>query len=90
MSDDEDGEFPETGAGVGENDAMATGPETEDDAGDESPVPLHVREASDGGELQEPDASLAEAQNMKSGDHVTPSDQGAVTSGGCHISRHRP
>ena len=32
MSDDKDGEFPETGAGVGENDAVATGPETEDDA----------------------------------------------------------
>ena len=32
MSDDEDGEFPESGAGVGENDA-ATGPGTEDDAG---------------------------------------------------------
>ena len=64
MSDDEDGEFPETGAGVGENDAVATGPEIEDDARDESPAPLHVREASNGGELREPDASLDAAQNM--------------------------
>ena len=79
MSDDEDGEFPETGVGVGENDA-ATGPGTEDDAGDELPAPSHVREASDGGELREPAAPQDGAQNMKSGVHVTPSDQGPARS----------
>ena len=79
MSDDEDGEFPKTGAGVGENDA-ATGPGTEDDAGEGPPAPSNVREASDGGKLREPAASQDGAQNMKSGDHVTPSDQGPARS----------
>ena len=80
MSDDEDGEFPKTGAGVGENDA-ATGPGTEDDAGDGPPAPSHVREASDGGKLREPTASQNGAQNMNSGDYVSPSDQGPARSG---------
>ena len=79
ISDDEDGEFPDTGAGIGENDA-ATGPGTEDDAGDELPAPSHVREASDGGELREPAAPQDGAQNMKSGVHVTPSDQEPASS----------
>ena len=65
MSDDEDGGFPKTGAGVGENDA-ATGPGTEDDAGEGLPAPSNVREASDGGKLREPAAPHNGAQNMNS------------------------
>jgi len=79
MSDDEDGGFPKTGAGVGENDA-ATGPGTEDDAGEGLPAPSNVREASDGGKLREPAAPHNGAQNMNSGAYVSPSDQGPARS----------
>ena len=80
MSDD-DGEILETGASVGRNDAFVTGPGIEDDAGDGSPAPLHVGEASVGGELNESASSRQEGQNMNPGANVSPSEQGPAISG---------
>ena len=80
MSDD-DGEIPDTGAGVGRNDVLAAGLGTEDDAGDGSPAPLHVGETSVGGELNEPATSKEEVQNMNPGANVSPSEQGPAISG---------
>ena len=80
MSDD-DRKIPEIGVGVGRNDALATCPGTEDDAGDGSLAPLHVGEASVGGKLNGSASSRHDEQNMNPGANVSPSDQGLAISG---------